>query len=76
MPELTISHKQALGDLLLELDEGILEGQIAPEADSPHVQALLVGRVINFDRLRGYPFGWVGNAPSRLCPVILDDSRH
>ena len=41
MPELTISHKQAFGDLLLELDEGIFEGQIAPAADSPHVRALL-----------------------------------
>ena len=41
MPELTISHKQAFGDLLLELDEGIFEGQIPPSADAPQVQGLL-----------------------------------
>ena len=43
MPELTIPHKQSLGDLLLELDDAVFGGQIVPSADSPHVQALLTG---------------------------------
>ena len=41
MPELSIPHKQSLGDLLVELDDAVFGGQIVPSADSPHVQALL-----------------------------------
>ena len=41
MPDLTHQHKRDLGEVLLEFDELLLEGQIVPAIDSPDVLALL-----------------------------------
>ena len=41
MPDLAIHHKRDLADVLLELDDDIFTGQVVPDADAPHVRALL-----------------------------------